>query len=790
MTTYQVNTVSGSGHHSEETHFNSNFLPGANTGSTPWDGETGNPHGRPTDDSIEALIEFGVDHVRFPAGQDKEFFSDYGILVDGQLSDPVKEFLAYASANNLTVNMVVPVETLEPHGGVGVPQLYDELETFARLIGEQYPGVVTAYELGNEYWGGRTPGDEQPEVEYGIGAGNAAAALEAGMAAANYDANVIIQASGNLRGAFGNDVDTANAAIQTAFESVLDPTGVVDGVLRNFYWRDADEGGFDNDSGLFLEDRGLEMNLTGSGSANWEAWAGGDLLRIVGEYNINRNISLGEDGIDIGVHGASMFLEHYTNLVEADVDYSFVWPVLHSTTNSLVNRNEDIEITTINGLEIVTNSTRAAMFDILSQTVVGMELMDIGFAPSTTENDLELTVFSNPIAGYTEGETRDEIFLSSRSPLGQEFTVDLSVMLGTNPAVTGYVIGYANDGGHHRDAVLTQIDVASMMQDGVLTVFLEPYQVLHITHTGPVEDGSIGGEPSPFDIVGTDGDDRILNVPDDVSIDAGAGNDFVSTGGGIEQVHGGTGNDTIFTGAGDDEIHAGDGDDLLRGDGGNDNIFGEDGNDSLLGSEGNDTLTGGAGQDFFLGGTGDDFIFGGLGNDSIHGEDGDDQLWGDEGADTIRGENGNDVISGGDGNDVLLGGGNSDTVIGGDGDDNILGNWGFDELQGGAGNDTLNGGTGSDTMTGGTGADSFYFADFENRRDFITDFSTAEDVLVFDAGKFDGNFNGVAEIAWDGGTSTIIRYLNENGVVDTSLGGIVLQGVSLSEDVNIFVFGG
>jgi Ca2+-binding RTX toxin-like protein len=107
---------------------------------------------------------------------------------------------------------------------------------------------------------------------------------------------------------------------------------------------------------------------------------------------------------------------------------------------------------------------------------------------------------------------------------------------------------------------------------------------------------------------------------DDLLVDAGAGNDSVTTGEGDDLIRGGAGNDVLT---------AGDGDDALQG---------EDGDDRLIGGAGDDILLGGAGDDTLVGGEGNDLLNGGAGNDIIEiaTDDGSDTVDGGEGTDTIK----------------------------------------------------------------------------------------------------------------------------------------------------------
>jgi len=147
------------------------------------------------------------------------------------------------------------------------------------------------------------------------------------------------------------------------------------------------------------------------------------------------------------------------------------------------------------------------------------------------------------------------------------------------------------------------------------------------------------------------------------SVDAGIGNDVITTS---------NANDTIDAGAGDDTVFAGLGDD---------SVFGGDGNDKILGNDGHDTLSGGANKDTILGG---------LGNDRLNGNGGNDRLFGEAGADRLYGYEGNDYLDGGSSNDRLEGSGGLDTMLGQSGDDRFYAgdNSGYHQCYGGTGTDT------------------------------------------------------------------------------------------------------
>jgi Ca2+-binding RTX toxin-like protein len=128
----------------------------------------------------------------------------------------------------------------------------------------------------------------------------------------------------------------------------------------------------------------------------------------------------------------------------------------------------------------------------------------------------------------------------------------------------------------------------------------------------------------------------------------------------------------------------------------------------------------GLGNDRFAGGAGRDYGNGGGGNDTMLGMDGSDFLYGDAGDDYLSGDAGTDILDGSYGKDVLRGG---------DGDD---------QLNGGADSDRLTGGLGRDILTGEGGHDRFIWNSLAEAGDRITDFQSAQDVLLFDSAAFGG----------------------------------------------------
>lgn len=97
------------------------------------------------------------------------------------------------------------------------------------------------------------------------------------------------------------------------------------------------------------------------------------------------------------------------------------------------------------------------------------------------------------------------------------------------------------------------------------------------------------------------------------------------------------------------------------------------------------------------------------------------------------------LFTGNASNNSVLGTAFNDTIFGGEGDDSMSGGNGSDSLSGGIGNDTLIGGFGTDALDGGVGNDVFVFNGTDAAgSDFITNYSTADDLIRLDSVGFSG----------------------------------------------------
>jgi Ca2+-binding RTX toxin-like protein len=294
--------------------------------------------------------------------------------------------------------------------------------------------------------------------------------------------------------------------------------------------------------------------------------------------------------------------------------------------------------------------------------------------------------------------------------------------------------------------------------------------IVVVGEAAPPPPASIAGTAGNDSLTGTAGNDSILGLAGSDTINALGGNDTLDGGAGIDNLNGGFGNDTYIVGAGD-VLSDTDGIDTVVSDA---NWSLADGFENLTltgtanltatGNNAANVLVGNSGNNFFNPRGGDDTIQAGAGNDLIRLGGGGVPTYGTK---VIDGGAGFDTLDfggfarsafsvnlatgslGGGGEagqgtarlagiEAVIGDGFNDALVGSAGADSLNGGGGNDAVSGGAGNDTLEGGVGIDTLNGGAGLDSFVFhqAPPAGGVDFITDFTSGSDKLLFDNAAF------------------------------------------------------
>ena len=319
------------------------------------------------------------------------------------------------------------------------------------------------------------------------------------------------------------------------------------------------------------------------------------------------------------------------------------------------------------------------------------------------------------------------------------------------------------------------------------------------------------------DIYGTDGDDTIYNVDDNVKIDVLAGNDYVDNRGTNVSIYGGTGNDemSIWKKA---IAYGGDGNDQIS-------VW----NHLVEGAKYTDysTIDGGAGDDYLDNRADYVYINGGSGNDEINSDGYDSTIDGGDGNDdilynsskvSIKAGAGNDTIiycvsseyngnyksyfDGGDDEDYIETSGEDITIKGGKGNDiinNGFVNCGFGTdwklylperavIDAGEGNDSVSNSSDYSTITGGLGDDTInlkdkdYTVNFEDTYHYLTNYN----VINYNSG--DGNdviygFNSTDTLNIAKGSSYSTQISGSDTIIKVGNGSITLK--DYSENLNI-----
>lgn len=265
------------------------------------------------------------------------------------------------------------------------------------------------------------------------------------------------------------------------------------------------------------------------------------------------------------------------------------------------------------------------------------------------------------------------------------------------------------------------------------------------------------------------GNDNIKNTAAKVSIDSGAGNDFVENdldwNADRVTISGGSGNDTIENVGSYSTLEGGSGNDIVSSWSDHVKIYGDSGNDSIFnyrhhnggynvtidGGSGNDSLVSYGDSVSIAGGTGNDTIWNGTSSASVGGA-----------KVTINGGTGNDFIVNWGGASTIVGGTGNDSIWGGSGKDTLRGDAGNDRLFGQKGNDTLWGGAGNDTLYGGEGKDTFVYKPGEGK-DTILDYQSGDLLKIvggsFTSSKYSG---GTLTLAISGGGKVIFDAVSKS----------------------------
>lgn len=384
-------------------------------------------HGAPTPTFESAVDAFGLEEFRFPSGraedsgvEGEDWLDVTALTEDGALRPELTDFLEGVEGE-VTLVISTTNAALEDYG--------EGLSQWAERVLNEYGAKIAAFEVGNEYWA------RMGETEYGQRANIAVEELAEGIAAAQAGSPEILVQMGSVYGEseFGSDVDArgfvdrVNAANHTIIDQ-LSPEAMahIDGVVEHYYWvRGATS--FDDTS---REYRYINIDL-----AVWEDRFDHDLSFHVTEWNLRASNTACN-----GLMGMSVLVEMVENMVELGVDAAHVWPIVHNTTNDLGGPADDGHVDR-DAQGRVTETLRGAVFDLMSDVLPGMELIEVdipgapdGFQVAAFERNGEFV-----------------FFLTNASLEQVDLDLDLSAIIPEIEVATGVQIGMdarSSDGTH------------------------------------------------------------------------------------------------------------------------------------------------------------------------------------------------------------------------------------------------------------------------------------------------------------------------------------------------------
>jgi hypothetical protein len=403
----------------------------------------------------------------------------------GALRSELVNFLDWCQTNSAAgtptkTTLIIPTKHLDAADYVAFAT---KVETFVTTVMQQYGDVIAAFQMGNEYW-------EMGETAYGIKASLGAEAVERGMLGAGYatadQPDILVQmgTAGNQGSEFPatpgvSDFAARNTAANTRIIDQLSERAkeAIDGVTEHYYY---------NKSSYDLGGLSGEVKNIDKDFAIWADRLGSDLDLHITEWNIKTTASA-QHGM---VAGSSM-ANQFENMVELGVDGAHVWALDYNSRTALTLDTD--EGARLDGQGRLTNSAQGAVFDLMSDALVGKELVSASFA-----NGLP------GVAVSTYASAQEMVFyISSRSLDKQSFTLDLSAKLPAGAWVTGVQVtmdlGTSNGKqwvqGEDADSVTidgkpyfynehdVDVELVDMVFDDAAQIYLslKPFEVVELT---------------------------------------------------------------------------------------------------------------------------------------------------------------------------------------------------------------------------------------------------------------------------------------------------------------------
>jgi len=568
----------------------------------------------PESDLAARAVEMGVTTLRYPGGSATEHFFDMANPNEAVSNFdpthtllPMDQFLAQAGAMEISASIVIPTKRgftasaseAMLDGTYGQRNEVDDAYLERVLIfvtetvaaAEQSGVPLTAFELGNEFWGS----GQMTAREYGTLMAVLVPAIEQRLdALGSGDVQIVVQSVSSA-----SQLYSPRDSV-TAF---IDPDGGYDAIYLQEY--------IDSNFGGVQPDGWVQVTVPAQGSAYQQ------LNDLVGAINQGPGAATAIDGI----------LDHYYvggGFDAVDTGFEFGFNQFHRFANLLDRlegmRDPEFHITEWNASSRDAQNNRGlqhagmlveSFYEMVTHGIDTAQIWPLSFDVTQSVSMVTVDQQQLTIAGETFTLMRDSL-------------VDLQPTFDWSASSDIDVHGF---GDNHRLVLFASERSGQDRQNITLDLgeFLDEHRYfVTATHLG---DGGAGGRDhrATAELSYQNGNTRNTNSASfDLEEYALVRYEFTRVGMGANEVQGRGGNDRILGFGGDDTLSGGDGRDLISGGGGDDILLGQNNNDRLFGNGGNDFLHGGRGRDHVFGGNGNDTLLTSSGRDLLSGGNGND----------------------------------------------------------------------------------------------------------------------------------------------------------------------
>lgn len=459
----------------------------------------------------EAIEDLGVTNLRYPGGSLTEYYFD---LEDpdaetavhsetGEESDfiPLSDFMEYAEEAGQDVTIVIPTrdqlsDETDENGDRITAIEEDILRDFVDdvMTGTYGDATVTAFEIGNEYWGsgemnaveyGRLAAemsviinDELESISevYGIDTSETQIIIQSGT---NYGTSKLSEeydgwsaedviddlnekypdadiSSDDIRSNGSVNWSTINNELLQMSFNTPEEQDAIDGIVTHVY-----SGGAEEELTRYYDLEHIE--------ADWLQDEGFEDLEIyVTEWNQKTTTSSLDNTEDYGLYQAHEMLNLVETFMEYDVDEAYVWPLIQNTTNTLSG-----------GMEYSGKTVAAEMFTMMSENIPGKTMLDFATGEDHTTEEESQDV---DVHGFA-GDDDLVFYIASVSDETTTTELDISGLVESYGAMEIQILGVAegeSPGYTRSETEIETLNPDDIYEDGVLSITLDTGEIMQV----------------------------------------------------------------------------------------------------------------------------------------------------------------------------------------------------------------------------------------------------------------------------------------------------------------------